>query len=154
MEWLKNPINVLIISITGLTALGLLLYSIQHGLKLKLDKGTLTAEDSVDTTTVTHVSTPSCDGYQTEHMAILTELRDSSKRIETKVDAQSATLSTQDAILGVLVSSSKLSLKKIMEDKRQLQPGEEINGDLRETFNEVKAAELQYKGMRQVGGGA
>jgi hypothetical protein len=158
MKWLENPVNVLIIAGTILIALFAVLYAIQHGLKLKLEKGALTAEDSVDTTVTTHSTTASaatlpCDAYQHDHMVILTELRDTTRRIDQSVSEQAATLSTQDEILGSLVAASKLSLKRIMEEKGQLQPGEEINGDLRDAYDEVKQAETLYKGMRKVVGG-
>ena len=159
MKWLENPITVLIIVVGALIALGLVLLAIQHGLRLKLEKGALTAEDSVDTTVTTHSTTAEaatlpCDTYQHEHMVILTELRDTTRRIEQSVSEQAATLSKQDEILGSLVVASKLSLKKIMEEKGQLALGEEINGDLRDAYDEVRQAETLYKGMRKVGGGA
>jgi len=159
MKFLENPLNVAICVGGLLTLAAMLFYSLQHGLKLKLEKGALTAEDSVDTTTTTHTTTAAvttlpCDAYQHDHMVILTELRDTTRRIEQSVSEQAATLSTQDEILGSLVAASKLSLKRIMEEKGQLQPGEEINGDLRDAYDEVKQAETLYKGMRKVGGGA
>jgi hypothetical protein len=154
MEWLKNPLNVLTLVLGSLAALGMILVAIQKGLKLKVSKEGISAEDAPEAIAAPAAPTQPCDAYQHEHMTILTELRDSLARIEAKIEAQSITLSAQDEILGSIVSSEKLSLKKIMEDRGQLAPGEEINGDLRDAYVDVKKAEELYKSMRKVGGGA
>ena len=125
MEWLKNPLNVLIVCLSTLAALTLVLVFIKAGVRLKFGKDGGEASETTTTTTTTS-QVPKCDSFQQEHMLILQELKAGLAEV---------------AIIARGLDRLQIAQSEGLDVLLGLAEGEKVNGQVKEARRKLAVAE-------------